>query len=311
VLFYASLITSESVFNFLLVVCLCIVSRYQRHPGRWTAGALGIAGGLLCLTRMSGGAFVVAFAVYVAVWPWELSWRNRLRRLGILMAIFLLVVLVNALVRSSYTGTFSLMPSKWGAYNLMAGTNRVSHGGYNEEDLALAGFKGDPSLSHEEASRNALRIGIERITADPLGFVAFALTDKLSRFWGTDSSSVEWPTARSPKRKELVDEGIISLALWFTEAFWLYLNLTAGLALLWYLLSRRRRDDPVAHRLSCVVVLPMLLLSLVHLVIEVQPRYHIPYVPLLSTLSALGLEALRTRLPIRFAASFGSSSSDR
>ena len=76
----------------------------------WTAGALGIAGGLLCLTRMGGGAF----AVYVAIWRWELSWRNRLQRLGILMATFLLVVLVNALVRSSYTGTFSLMPSKCG-----------------------------------------------------------------------------------------------------------------------------------------------------------------------------------------------------
>ena len=89
---------------------------------------------------MGGGAF----AVYVAIWLWELSWRNRLQRLGILMANFLLVVLVNALVRSSYTGTFSLMPSKCGTYNFMAGTNHVSHGGYNEEDLVLAGFKGPP-----------------------------------------------------------------------------------------------------------------------------------------------------------------------
>jgi 4-amino-4-deoxy-L-arabinose transferase-like glycosyltransferase len=299
VLFYAPLITSESVFNFLLVGCLYVVSRYQRRPAPWTAGALGAASGLLCLTRMSGGAFVIAFAVYVSVWPSELSRRDRLRRLGTLMAIFLLVVFVNALVRSPYTGGFSLAPSKWGAYNLMAGTNRVSHGGYSEEDLALAGFKGEPPLSHEEASRNALRIGIGRIAEDPLGFAAFALTDKLTRFWGTDASSVEWPTARSPKRQALVDAGVISLALRVTEAFWLYLNLTAGLALLWSLLSARRREEPVAHQLTCVVVLPMLLLSLLHLVIEVQPRYHIPYVPLLCALSALGCDALRNWLPIR------------
>ncbi len=298
VVFYAPLITSESVFNFLIVVCLYVLSRYHQHAELRTVAALGIAAALLFLTRMNGVAFMIACFVYVAVRPCALPPRNRLWRLATLLATFLLVVFLNALVTSRYIGHFSLMPSKWGAYNLMTGTNRISHGGYSEADRALAGFTGEPALRHEDASRNALRIGIERITKDPLDFVAFALTDKLVRFWGTDVSSVDWPTERSPKRHALVDAGIISLAHRLAEAFWLYLNLTAALALLWYLVSPRRRAEPFPYQLTCVVVLPMLLLSLLHLFIEVQPRYHIPYVPLLCTLSALGLQVLRNCLPV-------------
>jgi 4-amino-4-deoxy-L-arabinose transferase-like glycosyltransferase len=296
VVFYAPLITSESVFNFLIVVCLWLLSKYQQHATLRTAAALGAANALLFLTRMNGVAFMVAFVVYVAVHPRELPPRNRLRHLATLLATFLLVVFLNALVTSSYTGHLSLMPSKQGAYNLMTGTNRASHGGYSEADLALAGFTGEHTVSHEEASRNALRIAIERITTDPLGFVAFALTDKLQRFWGTDISSVDWPTDQSPKRQALVDARIITLAHRLTEAFWLYLNLTAVLALLWGLVSPRRSAEPFPYQLTCVMVLPMLLLSFLHFFIEVQPRYHIPYVPLLCTLSALGLQALRSYL---------------
>ena len=295
VVFYAPLITSESVFNFLIVVCLYVLSRYHRHAELRTAAALGAASALLFLTRMNGGAFMLAFALYVAVWPGEM--RQRLLPLASLLATFLLIVFLNALATSRYTGQFSLMPSHWGSYNLMAGTNRASHGGYNTEDLALAGFTGDSALSHDEASHNALRIGIERITTDPLGFVAFAFTDKLMRFWGTDASSVDWPTDQSPKRQALVDAGIISLAHRLTEAFWLFLNLTAALALLWWLASPRRQTERLPTQLTCIVVLPMLLLSLIHVFIEVQPRYHIPFLPLLCTLSALSLPVLGKRLP--------------
>lgn len=287
VVFFAPLITSESVFNFLMVVCLYIVSKYHRHPGPRTAAALGAASALLFLTRQNGAAFMIAFALYVALWPGEV--RRRLVPLASMLATFVLIVLLNAYATQRYTGHFSVMPSPWGAYYFMVGTNRATHGVYNTEDLALAGY---PTLSHEEASRNALRIGIERITMDPLGFVAFAFTDKLVELWGTDVSSVEWPTDLSPKQRALVDAGIIPVARRLTDAFWLFLILTAALALIWCMASPRRRAERLPGELTCVVVLPMLLLSLLHVFIEVQPRYHIPYVPLLCTLSALSLPAL-------------------
>jgi 4-amino-4-deoxy-L-arabinose transferase-like glycosyltransferase len=292
VVFYAPLITSESVFNFLIVLCLYVLSRYHRRAALRTAAALGATSALLFLTRMNGIAFMIAFALYVAVWPGEM--RQRLAPLASLLATFLLIVILNAYATSRYTGHFSLMPSTWGAYNFMVGTNRVYNGGYNTEDLALAGY---PALSQEEASRNALRIGIERITTDPLGFVAFAFTDKLKRFWGTDGPSVEWPTHQSPTREALVDTGIIPLAERLTQAFRLFLNLTAELGLIWCLASPRRRAERLSDQLTFVVVLPMLLLSLLHVFIEVQPRYHIPYLPLLCTLSALSLSVLGKRLP--------------
>jgi hypothetical protein len=168
----------------------------------------------------------------------------------------------------------------------MVGTNRATRGVYNTEDFALAGYR---TLSFEEASRNALRIGIERITIDPVGFVAFAFTDKLEELWGTDVSSVELPTDLSPKQRALADAGVIPVARRLTDAFWLFLILTAAFSLIWCMASPRRRAERLPGELTCVVVLPMLLLSLLHVFIEVQPRYHIPYVPLLCTLSALSL----------------------
>jgi len=295
VVFFAPLITSESLFNCLIVVCLYVSSRYHRHAELRTAAALGAAGAFLFLTRMNGGAFMIAFALYVVVWPGER--RQRWLPLASLLATFLFVVFLNAYGTSRYTGQFSLLPSKWGAYNLMAGTNRLSRGGYNTEDLALAGFTGDPALSHAEASRNALRIGIERITTDPFGFMAFAFTDKLMHFWGTDVACVDWPTNQSPKRQALVDARIIGLAHRLTEAFWLFLNLTAALALVWCLASPRRRAERLPDPLTCVVVLPMLLLSLIHIFVEVQPRYHVPYLPLLCMLSAMSLPMVGKCLP--------------
>jgi hypothetical protein len=40
------------------------------------------------------------------------------------------------------------------------------------------------------------------------------------------------------------------------------------------------------------MILPLLLLALLHVFVEVQPRYHIPFVPLLCMLSALAQQAL-------------------
>jgi hypothetical protein len=132
-----------------------------------------------------------------------------------------------------------------------------------------------------------------RFADDPVGFVAFAFTDKLARFWGSDGFSVDWPTDRSPRRQALEDGGVIAAAFRLADAFWLALNLTAAIALLSHLPWRRRRAAPFPTQLTCVAVLPMLLWSFIHIFVEVQPRYHIPYAPLLSALSAMGLQALR------------------
>jgi hypothetical protein len=288
VVFFAPLITSESVFNFLIAVCLYVLSRYRRRAALRTAAVLGGASALLFITRQNGAAFVIAFALYLALWPGKV--RQRMLPLASMLATFLLIVFLNAYATSRYTGQFSVMSSPWGAYYFMVGTNRVSRGVYNPEDFALAGYG---RLSHEEASRNALRIGIERIRVDPLGFVAFAFTDKLKELWWTDVSSVELPTDLSPKQRALVDAGVIPLARRLTDSFWLFLILTAALALIWCTASPRRRAERLPDELTCILVLPLLLLSLLHVFIEVQPRYHVPYVPLLCTLSALGLPTLK------------------
>jgi hypothetical protein len=70
------------------------------------------------------------------------------------------------------------------------------------------------------------------------------------------------------------------------------------LALIRCLASSRWRADRFPDELTGIVVLPMLLLSLLHVFIEVQPRYHVPYVPLLCTLSALSLSLPGKRQPL-------------
>lgn len=293
VFFFAALISSESVFNCLIVVSLWFAARYRRRPNLGSAVALGAASGLMFLTRMNGLVFMLALSVYVAASPKDLARRVRLGRMAALAAAFLAAVALNAMVATIQHGELALLPSPWGAYILMSGTNRASDGEWNQPDFELAGFDAASGVTHAEASRNSLRIGVERISADPLGFLVFAFTRKLMRLWGTDVSSVDWPTTESPRRQMLAESGLIRRAHRVTDAFWLALIYSAALGLLWYMASQWRGTASLPESFTWIAVLPMVLLSAMHVFLEVQPRYHIPYVPLLCALSALSLQVAR------------------
>jgi hypothetical protein len=161
-------------------------------------------------------------------------------------------------------GYFSIQSSKWGAMNLLSGTNRRSAGRHNRYDVGyLEQRHGLGAEGWAAATRDLRRIAMKRITDDPAGFLAFALTDKFDVMWCDDGFG-----AVSVMERRSHEQG--PYEVWKSRANRFYFVLIA-LAVIG-LCSGAAGPQ---RRLYTVMAGGALLVTFVlHLAIEVQPRYH-------------------------------------
>jgi len=278
--FFAPVLSSEAIFNGLILLNLFLLSEYRSSKKIIFLFYISIASGLLFLTRSNGLVFFIAYLVYIFLTT-EKCKLLLAKSLLISVIPFMLILSFQGLLNYHYGNRLSISASSWSSYNLLVGTNKESNGGYNVADHELAGFSGDNKVSLSEASSNARRIAYERIMEDPIGFVKFTLTYKMARLWSIDSQSIQWATARPPIRDDMQSQGILPVLRVITDAYYLVFLLIMPLFLLSVLAKK------VAHQITpnilLLLLLPLALLAFLHLFIEVQPRYHVPFMPFIYT----------------------------
>lgn len=281
IILYGVVISTESVYFLLTSALLWLFSfRNIQILGRFhlliTFLMLGVGIGLLFLVRSV--AIILLIAILVSLVLFKSSGKVRLQaymaRLSPIVYLsigFSAVLILYSSLSYLYTGEFRVNPSKWGAYNLMVGTNKDSSGGYSESDLELAGFKGDNKVNHEEASRNAIRIAKERILSDKGAFLSFALTGKVVRLWGGQSFAYRWSTGNTYK-PDLSDK-VYSFVKKLLDASYLLIILGFLSFLVITLVERK------VNYISFFVGIAMFGYILLHLFVEVQGRYHLSMYP--------------------------------
>lgn len=294
----AAAVPSSEAAYFLLtstgVWALAKVCHVSGH--RWLAYAAltGFVVGALYLTRMNALVVLLPCGFVLAAWrrDGQAEIRSALVGLGTLVAGVALVVLAYGCLSVAKGDGFSIRPSPHGEMNLLFGTNRSTRGGFSPMDKTLAGFaSGDPEV-RARAPAKALELAWGRISDDPVGFALFAATDKVGHLWWREHAVIG-RSIGPPENHQYVDYHLLLGVLKTTDGAYriTLLLFLAGLAVQVF-----RPDRTLI--LGAVV----LLYSLPHLLIEVQPRYHLSMAPFVIAGACIFLHQLVAkfvRLPRR------------
>jgi Dolichyl-phosphate-mannose-protein mannosyltransferase len=196
------------------------------------------------------------------------SWR----RGGLMVATMTLAFVVGMLPVINYNltqyGDLSPSTSAYGGWSLYVGANQASNGGWNKTDADFVRTLPGPFWDQSGAVG---RLGMQRITDDPIGFAGLAVR-KFSLMWGTEHFTVQYAMDfRQVGGMEGAEAGVLLLS----EVAWLSLLLAVSAALL---MSRRQRRP----RAQMVILLSVVLAEfMLHIFVEVKPRYHAHLDPIL------------------------------
>ena len=290
---FAPVVSSESVYFLLSAICAWLIARHLAAAGPfpYVYLGMGLVAAALFLTRATG---ILSIVVCIAVLgagsaaslrkveepdaaPAPGPLRHPLALSSIVIAAFAAVWLAFAYMSWSIGPEFRITASPWGEVSLLFGTNFDFKGRYNTSDLKLAGYLGEDSLTRAQADERAREIALERITRDPAAFARFALSEKVAQLWGSERSLYDWASGgREPG--ENLDRRVRTLALAGLDGVYRTTLLLFLVMLAWEI---RRPSYLLALGVAA------LFFSLPHLLLEVQPRYHLAMTSLIVVGSTL------------------------
>jgi 4-amino-4-deoxy-L-arabinose transferase-like glycosyltransferase len=213
----------------------------------------------------------------VAVLLASLAMTATLRRWALPATAMTLAFVIAMLPTFAYNlatyGDLSPSTSSYGGWSLYMGTNQTSDGDWNRADADfIHGLPGDLW----DQSGQAGWLGLQRIAADPLGFAGLAVR-KFAILWGSESFAVRYGMDfRLVGGPQGVEAGVWLLA----QLAWLALITAASGALL--TMRHRARPDPVVVLAACIILAEALL----HVFVEVKPRYRAHLEPVLVLIAA-------------------------
>lgn len=261
-------ILTETVYTGFLVAALALGAA-AIHGSRL---ALAIAaGGVLAVSqyvRPMSQAFLAAFGLvpFLAA----RSFRRAASLAGSIALTFVLVLVPIGLHNLTMHGAISLSTSSYGGWSVFVGANQEHDGRFNRDDQAiLRAMDEDTVWAQSEALGRA---GLDRIADDPVGYL-YLWVRKFSVMWSDDGYGV--PTALAEQSTPGPLRPMLAI---LSQSVYVAVAVLAALGL-W----RARRDPSVPTLLIASVIL---IVSVSHLVVEVQPRYHAYVVPLLCALAA-------------------------
>ena len=284
---FAVVPSSEAIVFLLTGLGAWLVALAVRSSGWLRIGLaawIGLTVGLMYLARMNSLLLLLPCSIALALVGLR-AFRDRAARqllpmiaaLFALVAAFVLVVTAFASLCAWKEGEFRFRPSPWSDALLLMGTNTETLGGYNREDILLAGYDSEDPDVRARAPARARELALERVTEDMPRFVSFALTTKTERLWDRERSLSHWSIGDTEHRGKvsylLRGAAIFAGDSAYRIVFLLFLG---------FLILQIRRPT-TAVVLGGVV----LLFSLPHLLIEVQPRYHVPMIPFMVVALAI------------------------
>jgi len=286
---FSPVMSSESVFILMIMLAMLYGVRCVKAPTPRSLLLFGLTLGASHLSRPNAFFFAAPLGA-VFLWrtvapPFSVP---RLKLLALAAAPLSVCLLFQLFLNVTYFHRYSFSSSAYGAYNLLAGTNMKSSGGWNMDDIRLAGYDkikfADPE-SLELANSQAVRIATQRIMESPMRFAKFALTEKLFHLWHGDAQAIYWCRGQelSPD-----DNNVIKRATKFSDIYlYVFVVLTMlGSVLLFF---DKRRGTSLLGLGQLLITMVVLIIAGMHLFLEVQPRYHWPLYPFMAIIGAYAL----------------------
>jgi 4-amino-4-deoxy-L-arabinose transferase-like glycosyltransferase len=277
--FFSSLLLSETLFTFLVVVAMTLtllVARQGRDAGILRLILLGVVVGAAALVRGQGLFLLIAAALFW--WFSTADWRRALRWTAV-VGVTSLVVIVPWTIRNYVAMDGFVFISTNAGGNLWLG----NHEGANGRFMWLADqwirerYADLPPSRREVAVSNlALREGLKFMFTHPADELRLS-ANKLRALYEDDEEGLRWihrPEVGSPVRS-LGVIGDVADGFYFAV-----LAVSAGGLAYWL----RRRRSAVGLPLLVVVVF-----TLGELLFFADPRFHFPMLPSFCLLAAVGV----------------------
>ena len=285
--------SSEPVYFLLSAICAWLISRHliRRGPFPYLYVALGLVTGALFLTRTNGILALLICLLVIGVGREaflpkcdrasgasdERRFRRRLALCMVVVASFMSIWFAHGYLAWVSGQGFQATSSPYGPVNLLFGTSIHANGRYNIPDLELAGYRGANKLPLAQANEKARKIAVERIVGNPVDFVRFALTDKVSQLWDKDYFFFNEAAGIRNRNVEL-DQWVQYRVLAGRDSVY---RVTFLLFLVFLV-----REIWRPSRLLSLGVIPFLY-SLPHVLVEVAARYHLTMLPFIIVGSML------------------------
>lgn len=304
VISYTGLPTSEGLFIALMLggLLLCLREAQRHTPGR--AVVFGAVLGAAYLTRFSGLLVGFSFIGYLLA-----EWHHRDRPFAEIaqrtawVAIGIAVVLAPLAIFNGLHGA-GFSPSSYRGHRVLIVRGLVTFNDIDRhhEDFAKAASELEAARiefveskerpratdlsKFSEALRGAEALLLGRVRAAPFQYAKFALTTKLAVMWSRDGTTLSRSLRDSPHARSIALYRK-QILLGIESCYVLLLAMATG-TLATLFVRRRKLDAELRRKLTFLLLLPILLMAAPHLLIEVKPRFHAPFIPYLAALAAIG-----------------------
>ncbi|HEX8135986.1 MAG TPA: glycosyltransferase family 39 protein [Pyrinomonadaceae bacterium] len=272
---YTTLILTETLFTFLLMLGTF-------WWGRKRALLCGIAFGLAALTRTTMLPFLLLLLLVLLLPGWRERWRVHLSIALVGLALSSIWIVRDFVVAGRF------VPVATGSgQNLLFGTIETSLTGglywtgsrWTTEQREIPVFQADEALPEASRDRARARRAVERIAADPLGWLLVRAKQYPKFFLDTGPYVLDPdnnPAAAPPRTSRLLS--LLVKVVFVAGNLFVFALAALGLLL------ERGRFVSLAH-----ITLFPLYLSAIHLPMWIEPRYSLPMMPMVAIFAAVAL----------------------
>lgn len=275
--FFNVMVLSEPLYTCLMTVYLLLLSRLdaEREMGLKTVVSALLWGLLLGallrainLVRPVAAILIIATVIWLLFLDKRFFWRSFGGQwLPLLLAMLLSYAALGSVWNAHLTDLLGEEPATTPGYSLYVGFNMQTQGQYNPEDMQLMGrYEAEPGMNASSAQERMFEEFRGRLHSEDLR-ILWLLRNKLAIFSGSDDYAAGY-VAGSISAAEGVLFSLLSNVVYYS--FLLAAGLAATKAL--------RRPES-----SSLLIAPLYVigLSMAHMLVEVAPRYHYSFVPML------------------------------
>lgn len=279
---------SEPFYTCLLLAFLLLISELEAREEKLRNAAIlyGLLGGALLtgiqLARPIAAIPIIALFIWLLLLRGE-SGKNKqaLKAWGIFLAVMLICFFsFNAQWNRHLTEVIGDKPSSSYGYSLYVGFNPETNGRYSEQDMVVFGdvLNGKAEQDTSKAQEIMKTLAWDRLRNDTPSYLKL-FSSKLQTLLGDDEGGA-WTVKHCIPARAYQLLLVISNVVYYVS---LLFSLRGSLRM------RETREN------SCLLLAPLYVigLSLAHMLVEVQGRYHYSMIPMLVITAAAGMKTFK------------------
>lgn len=260
----------------LIVAAVVRLSMVLSRRALLAAALAGVALAAGQYVRATAAILVLPAILLPTLVGWSLG--RSLVRGGLIVALFVALLSPVVAYNLQTHGDVSLSTSAYGGWSFFVGANQEHDGRWNAEDDAI--MKTFPGSTLWDRSEHAGVLARDRIAADPAGYARLMVT-KFRILWRDETYAAAYAFTTGSTTPRIHVGWLTSQLVYLPLVVLAALGMAVGAS----------ASRPPALMIGMVLVL----ISAVHVVLEVHSRYHAYAVPLLCVLAAAALAWLLRR----------------